>query len=334
VVADSGDSEFGYLAWLRGQLPQRVPGLLVGPGDDCAVVAAGGDYLLLKTDSVAEGRHFVLADAGAVVAGAATPVQVGYKAVARAVSDIAAMGGVPKYALVAAVLPQGAGKELREGLLHGIKWACDSLGVALAGGDTTSWDGKLVVTVSLMGEMQGAMPVLRSGARPGDALYVTGALGGSLAGRHLQPEPRLAEGRFLAGVTAASGASKAKTARRVKASSMIDLSDGLARDVRHLCVESKVGVRVEAAAVPVSAAALARAGGDPEKALQAALTDGEDYELLFTVPDSDAALLEASWPSQVKLSRVGTMTADLGVVLVQRDGSSRELPVGGWEYAL
>ncbi|MCC6466332.1 MAG: thiamine-monophosphate kinase, partial [Planctomycetes bacterium] len=277
--APKSSDEFEYLKWIRSELPPAGPNLEVGPGDDCAILRVEKDRLALKIDSVLEGTHFMLAKPGLKLAPtlgpAATPEDVGRKAVTRCLSDMAAMGATPSACLVAVMLPRGASVKLREDLFLGIAKTCATYGLSLAGGDTQSWDGPLCLSVSMVGLMDQVRPALRAGAAPGDVVAITGSLGGSILGKHLRFEPRIAEGRFLAeqGVSA-----------------MIDLSDGLSGDLTRILEESglriPVGADIAAEAVPVSKSArrlakLENAG--PDRALHHALHDGEDFELLFVV---------------------------------------------------
>ncbi|MGE0431206.1 MAG: thiamine-phosphate kinase [Planctomycetota bacterium] len=300
--------EFGYINWIRDQQRRAAAaeGVRVGPGDDCAVVRGPDNQTdwLLTTDMMLEGSHFDLATA--------PPDAVGYKLLAVSVSDIAAMGGVPMFALTSVGFPHAPDEALREGLYRGLERAAAAFGVSLVGGDVTAFrsaTAPLVLSLALTGRMDdGVAPVLRSGAKPGQLVYVTGALGGSLAsGRHLSFVPRVAEGRWLAA--------------RGLATSMLDISDGLAGDVAHICEESGVGVVITASRLPVHNGVT----------LHQALTDGEDFELLFTVDPARADELERSWPfgPAVGLSRIGHITdtpADRW--LEQADGTREPLPVG------
>jgi len=326
VAAESTTaSEFGLIDWIRRNLPPGPKDLVVGLGDDCAVWNHGGDSILLKVDSLVEGRHFQRRDPGGP--GHATPEQIGRKALARAVSDIAAMGGVPRFALAAAVIPQGAGSTLREGILHGMRDAGMEFGVTLVGGDTTAGgsDQALVLSITVIGEMQGLKPVLRRGAKSGDALYVTGRLGGSIVDRHLSFTPRVAEGRWLAehGISA-----------------MMDISDGLAQDLWQLTRESKVGAVVGFGQIPVSEDALEAGGGDGNAARWSALTDGEDYELLFTIDEMRAPELDKAWPFPIPLTRIGQVTPLRKGELpgegmwIEVNGEMRRLGRMGYEHQL
>ncbi len=180
--------EFGLIDWIRRQQPQRSRrGTVLGIGDDCAVLeVSAGSLLLVTTDMLMDGRHFHLADDGAEA--------VGYKAMGVNVSDIAAMAGVPRAAVVSVALPREGAVPIAQGLSAGLKRMADQFEIDLIGGDTNAWDGPLVVNVALLGETGPLGAVRRSGARPGDVIVVTGPLGGSLwKGRHLRPEPRIHE---------------------------------------------------------------------------------------------------------------------------------------------
>lgn len=212
---------------------------------------------MLKVDAVVEGTHFT---------GSTTPFLIGRKAMARPLSDLAASAGVPKYALVSILLPRGRGLETVKAVYLGAERMGRRFGVRIVGGDLTVTRGPLAVTVTIAGEPGPGGPITRAGARPGDRIFVTGPLGGSILGKHLRFIPRLREAWRL----------------RPRATAMIDISDGFALDLSRLCEASGVGARVDLSRVPVSAAArrlAKRTGRDP---LEHALFDGEDYELLYT----------------------------------------------------
>ncbi len=296
--------EFSFIDWIRRQTA-RDPRVPVGPGDDCAVVAFGGRRVLVTTDQCGDGVHFVLAECG--------PEAAGYKVMARSLSDIAAMGGRPAGAVATVALPRGADEGLAQGLYRGLRRAGDPFDCPVVGGDVMAWDAPLLLTVTMLGEPI-REPVLRSTARVGDAICVTGALGGSLAsGRHLSFTPRLAE--------------SAKLVERCDLHAMIDLSDGLASDLGHICRESGVGARLIGAAIPLTAAA--RAAAEP---LRAALTDGEDYELLFTLAPDQADRLLAEPPFATPIARIGTAVEGSGITLVDPAGQARPLGALGWRH--
>ncbi|MGL6096666.1 MAG: thiamine-phosphate kinase, partial [Fimbriiglobus sp.] len=180
--------EFEYIRWIRSRTPADVR-VLVGPGDDCAVLVPPSRPLLVTTDVLTEGVDFWLAEAG--------PRAVGRKAMAVNLSDIAAMAGVPNAAVVGVVLPHDGGRPLAEELFAGLREVADAFGVAVVGGDTNAWAGGLVISVTVLGEATHRGPVVRSGAKPGDWVFVTGPTGGSILGRHLAPTPRVREALAL-----------------------------------------------------------------------------------------------------------------------------------------
>jgi len=237
--------EFDVIAELRCRFP------LVG--DDAAVVPAPAGPLLLAADAVVEDVDFVLDPSGAGLEDA------GYRAVAVNVSDVAAMGGRPFHLLVSIAAPEGV-DVVR--VVDGVEEAARAFGCEVAGGDLSATSGPLVVSIAITGTVaDGGRPVRRSGARAGDGLFVTGPLGGAAAAWYRdRPSPRVAEG---------------EAARLAGATSMIDVSDGLGADLGHLCDASGVGVDVDVDAVPLAAGAT----------LAQALSGGDDYELLFTLPE-------------------------------------------------
>ncbi|MDX2035669.1 MAG: thiamine-phosphate kinase [Isosphaeraceae bacterium] len=264
--------EFDLIAALRDRTP-RSPRVAIGIGDDCAALAwPDPAEMLITTDLLMEGRHFLL--------GEATPRRVGYKCLAVNLSDIAAMAGEPVAAVVATALPRARAERIAAGLHDGMLEAAEEFGVDLVGGDTNAWDGPLVVGVTLIGKAGPRGPVRRSGARPGDAIFVTGPLGGSLLGRHLSPRPRIREAIAIherCGITA-----------------MIDISDGLASDLGHILTESGgLGAVLDAAAIPIHPDAEIRSRTTGRLPLDHALTDGEDFELCFTLGSPAAERLVA-----------------------------------------
>lgn len=296
-------NEFELIARLTRDLP-RNPGVVTGPGDDCAVLDVGlpDRWLLFKTDAVVQGIHF---DASA------RPEQVGHKALARVLSDIAAMAGEPAHAVVTLGLPPDFDPAFVDGVYAGLNALARQHGVAIVGGETTTNPGGLLLSVALIGFVPKERVVHRHGARPGDALFVTGELGGSLAGRHLDFVPRLAEARWLAA--------------HWPVHAMIDLSDGLAGDLPHLLAAGGVGAEVHAASLPVSRAARlrARSGDRARPPVAAALADGEDFELLFAVPSREAVPLQDAWRGEfpgLRLSCIGRITAEPGFRLRDAHG--------------
>jgi thiamine-monophosphate kinase len=299
--------EFEYIAWLRSRTPadSRV---LIGPGDDCAVLAPGTHPLLVTTDMLMDGTDFIIAEVG--------PRRVGRKAMAVSLSDIAAMAGVPTAAVVSVALPRD-GCGLAEELYLGLRDAADAFGVAIVGGDTNSWDGRLVISVTVLGEATARGPVTRGGAKPGDWLFVTGPLGGSILGHHLDFTPRVREALALHAA--------------VNLNAMMDISDGLAADVNHICEESGCGAVLVAEAIPVSDAAreLSRTSG--KTPLQHALGDGEDFELVFAVsPECGERLVRE--PPGPGLTKIGECVS--AGLWLEENGVRRPLAPTGWVHDL
>ena len=311
TLRDIGEN--GLLRGILPLLPQR-PDVVVGPGDDCAVVRVPGssDDWLFTTDPVIERRHFL----------PETPARlVGRKAIARAVSDIAAMGGTPLWILVDLVAPASTPLSRIRGLYDGMIAAARKWNLGILGGDTAEGD-TLELHITGVGRLPRGTAILRSGARTGDLVYVTGSLGGAyLPGsrHHLLFEPRLEAGRFLA--------------ERKFATAMMDLSDGLAADLPRLLDASKRGVRLEAAAIPLS-----RAASKTKQPLHHALCDGEDFELLFTVSPKNRARFEAAWKRKfpkLPATRIGTILAARKQRLLHlSDGSTTPLRSGGYQHFL
>lgn len=283
---------------------RRRRGLRVAIGDDTAVLSPDADSeLLVTTDLFVEGVHFRRDLLPAHAAGE--------RALARALSDIAAMGGRPCFVFLSLALPLDYDAAWLRGFLDGFRKGANRFRVAIAGGDTgSSGSPVFLCDVIAIGQAPKGTAIQRSGARPGDLLYVSGRLGLTAkalrGGRRLPAvEPRLDLGWHLR--------------RRGLASAMIDISDGLSTDLHHICDESRTGAEVNAALVP-------RAGS-----LEDALNGGEDYELLFTVPPSRARWLPGSVRG-VKLTRIGHVTRARSVVLVHPDGRKTPLPPRGWEH--
>lgn len=297
--------EFDFIQWIRMQQDSSATAkefVVVPPGDDLAVLKwQTDDLLIVGADQVLDGVHFD--------ASRHTPRAIGRKAMNRNLSDCAAMGCIPAAALATVALPRSVDIEYAKELYLGLREAADPYFCPIVGGDTGSWNGKLVLTVTILGRSGGVKPATRSGARPGDGIYVTGHLGGSILGRHMTFEPRVFLGR--------------KLAETGLLSAMIDLSDGLSRDLGHICEESGVGAVIDAAAVPVhdDAVEMRRDGHSP---LEHALHDGEDYELLFTAS-------EGSFGTMAK--RIGMITASPGMWLQSGD-KHEPLEPKGWEHTL
>ena len=269
--------EQGLLHLLTGKWRPLSRQVLTGVGDDCAVLRGSGPghYLLLKTDAVVEDVHFTKRT---------PPAAIGRKALARALSDIAAMGGKPLAGLITLGFPVEESPRRLRGIYQGLEKTAREFKTDLVGGETTRAK-QLFLSIALLGECRGHRPVMRSGAKPRDILFVTGKLGGSRRGHHFKFLPRLAEGEWLA--------------RENFAAAMMDLSDGLGADLPRLARASHCSYTLEQEAVP------RRAGCGIEEAMN----DGEDYELLFTVKPAKIEALKKSWPFVTPLHAIGVMTA-------------------------
>lgn len=295
--------EEDFINWLRSQ-PISGRRIAVPPGDDLAVLHwNAADLLIIGADQVLDGVHF-----DSVLH---SPRDIGRKAMNRNLSDCAAMAALPAAAITTAALPRGSGVEYAKELYRGMREAADPFDCPIIGGDTGSWDGKLALSVSILGRSAGIAPVLRSGARSGDTIYVSGPLGGSLSGRHMSFVPRIELARRIA--------------RGVPIHAMIDLSDGLARDLGHLCRESGVGAEIEADAIPIHSDARSAAGNDLSRdALARAIGDGEDYELLLAAPGDLRCF---------GLTPIGKIIAARELRL-RRAGRVEPFAPGGWEHVL
>ena len=261
-------AEGEFIAGLR-QRAKAHPAVFLGIGDDAALIAPNGAGTLITADMLMDGVHFRV--------GEVTAERIGRKALAVNLSDIAAMGGRPQTAFVALALPRQTTGEFAAGIMAGILSLAGEFDVALAGGDTNVWEGPLVIAITVTGQPHAHGPVLRSGALPGDVIFVTGPLGGSLAGRHLDFTPRVREAERI--VTNA------------KPTAMIDISDGLATDLRHILIGSGCGAVLDRAQIPLTSEV---AQYPQDDALRRALTDGEDFELCFTVPPERATAAVAA----------------------------------------
>lgn len=326
--------EFGLIARLARALPSPTSDVVVGIGDDVAVLGADGRYLLATCDIQVEGVHFLRDKT--------TPHQLGRKVVAINVSDIAAMGGAPKYALISLVLPKETEVAFVDELYAGMQAECARWGINIVGGNMAHSPNGIMVDFFLLGETTPQHLLRRAGARVGDAVLVTGTLGDSAAGlallmhpetpcaeahrtavlqRHLTPTPRLHEGQLAA--------------RSALATAAIDVSDGLASDIGHICEMSNVGVQLWAEAIPISAATRAVAEALAADPLQWALFGGEDYELILTAPADKATILaqRIAQETSTPVSIIGEIVpAEQGSLLVHADGSTKPLRPSGWDH--
>ena len=291
--------EDSFIASFVAGLPQ-AGSVVVPPGDDCAAIAWDADHLLLLAiDQVAADTHYY-----GPAAVEPTPARLaGRKLLARNLSDIAAMGGTPLYALAAAALPPGTAAARLQAFAEGLRELADEFGVSLVGGDIGS-AGAEVASLAVVGRVRREHICLRSAARAGECLLVTGRLGGSLAsGRHLTFQPRVAEGRWLA----ENGWCRC----------MMDLSDGLLQDLQRLCRAAGVGAQLHRPALPCN------------DSVDAALADGEDYELLLTVDAEHVDALQTQCPFDLPLTVIGRMRAGEPVIVDENGGA---LAGGGFDH--
>ena len=303
ATPSSGPDEFELISRLKAKLPTG-DSVVIGAGDDCAVIDGGvpGKWQLHKTAAVVEGVHFTKD---------ADPRQIGHKALGRALSDIAAMAGTSRWATVTLGLPDGFDAERVESIYDGMAALAKRHNVSLVGGETVANPERLFIGVSLVGEIARDKCILRSGASVGDGVWVTGKLGGSIAGHHIAFTPRLAEARWLAA--------------HCQPSAMIDLSDGLAGDLRHLLTEANAGAELLESALPIrrEARLRARESEAAKPPLLAALTDGEDYELCFTLGQGSAVALLDQFKQEfpdTPLSCIGKIVERPGLKIRQKSG--------------
>ena len=326
--------EFPLIERLSARLGSSRPDVVVGIGDDVAVVEPGPERLLLATcDVQVAGVHFLLERVD--------PRKLGRKAAAINISDIAASGGLPTHFLSSLVLPADTEVAWVERLYDGLaeeagNWGADVVGGNISGG------GQLVIDLTLLGEVPPGELLRRDGARPGERLLVTGTLGAAAAGLHLSLHPGLdaaasaAQPALEAFETPLPRVREARAAARAGGvGAMIDVSDGLAADLGHLCDRSGVGARIEAALLPVSSAAREVAQAAGQEALAWALGGGEDYELLFTAgPERARALAEAIREAAgTPVTEIGEIVpAEAGRSIVGEDGKVVPLSPDGWRH--
>ncbi|HEY2801660.1 MAG TPA: thiamine-phosphate kinase [Chthoniobacterales bacterium] len=253
--------------------------VIAGPGDDCAVVRLRGakELLLLKTDCVVEGVHFRPNE---------SPRAVGGKAMARTLSDFAAMSGLPQWALITLIAPPNRETRWAKQMYYGLERIARKFEVAIVGGETSSTKGPAVISISAVGTVEKDRWVSRGGGKVGDALYVTGKLGGSLRKKHLTLVPRISEARWLTS--------------NFHLHAMMDLSDGLGADLPRLAKASKVAFEIDEKSLPRTR----------DCSVSQAINDGEDYELLFALSSNDSAALEKNWRKKfprLPLTRIGSL---------------------------
>lgn len=335
MITVSEVGEHALLARILARLPRPSSSVLVGPGDDAAVLApARNERLVVTTDAVVEGVHFSRAYS--------TPADIGHKALAVNLSDLAAMAATPRWAVLSLVLPGSTLVADVEDLVGGLSALAGRHGVSVVGGNITRTDGPMVIDVTAGGEVAPRRWLTRSGALAGHEIYVSGSIGGAAAGlemlaaqsgaesrepgadciaRHLRPEPRVRLGMAMGRARAARAA--------------MDLSDGLADALRQVATASGVGVRIDADALPIDPAARewwTSRGVDP---VRAAVAGGDDYELLFAVPAKGRGPLRSvlRHVADPPLTKVGIFTKDPREVVVTRGQQEDALPEGFEHFA-
>ena len=322
--ANPPGDEAQWLAWVCRSAASGPsdPDLVLGPGDDAAIWRSpSGDSLLLAVDTIVEGIHFALE--------VASPEAVGRKAMNANLSDIAAMAGRPRAALVSLATPPGFGTARLRQVMAGLRGAAERFGVSVAGGDLSRSPAGLHVTVTVVGDTgpsdstsgsRAIRPVLRSGAKPGDVLVVTGPLGGSYEGHHLDFVPRVEEASILA--------------RRYDLHAMMDLSDGLGIDLHRLCRASGVGALIDESALPVSPEATMLAARSGRSTTDHVLRDGEDFELVIAMSAADAEDAARS-EAPCRVFPIGKVTDREGILELRcLDGQVRPLEPIGHEHRI
>ena len=302
--------EFDIINYIRNDSPINEDYVIKGPGDDMAVMAIGNEQLLVTADTLLEGVHFDLSHASLE--------EVGYKSMACSLSDCAAMCSTPIGAIGCTSLPVKFTMEEVKQLHNGVQKASKKYNCPVIGGDITTWDKPLAISITMFSVMKNdRKPVYRNGAKAGDKILVTGELGGSIYGRHLSFEPRVYESHWLYD--------------NCTLNSMMDLSDGIAGDLRHICSESNVSAILYHNQIPVSSAV----SSNTEKVMHA-LTDGEDFELLFSINPSECDNLLDKWAkfSKVPLTIIGEIIPQTNgpEVFLQKDNSISILDKTGWEH--
>lgn len=300
--------ETEFLAWLAERLPPH-PCLKMGPGDDAAVLDLGNrPECVVTVDLLTDGVDFRL--------GETSLERIGRKALAVNLSDLAAMAARPLAAVVALALPRAGALETAIGLYQGMLPLAERFQTAIAGGDTNTWDGPLAIAITLIGQTTERGILRRDGARPGDAIVVSGDFGGSILGKQFDFEPRVNEALLLS--------------ERHKLHAGMDVSDGLSLDLSRLCHASRCGAVLDLAAIPIAAAAHEVASGDRSLALDRALSDGEDFELLLALAMPDARRLIEEQPLDVPLTIIGEFVAEPGLWQLLPGGERRELIARGY----
>jgi len=322
--------EFGFIDRIRPETLPRPENVIKGIGDDCSVCRSTRDRVtLLTTDLLVEGVHFQLASI--------PPYKLGRKSIAVNLSDIAAMGGTPKQALVSVAIPDTVSLDILDSVFDGMKSMAREFDVNLVGGDTTASPLHLVINVALVGEAREEEVLYRSGAEPEDVIFLTGPVGASAAGldsllanrsfegqdtlldAHLDPHPHVRAGRIIAGLGVAH--------------SMIDVSDGLAGDLGHICTESRVGAIIEENQIPTTRLFRSYCERFELDVTRLTINVGEDYVLLGTVPEGSAGKLGGELESAgCEFFPIGRIVKEPGIRLLAPDGSTRDMKPSGWNH--
>ncbi|MBI84674.1 MAG: thiamine-monophosphate kinase [Planctomycetaceae bacterium] len=306
--------EFEFIDWLRKRLPDH-PSLVLGPGDDAAILNLGRHSdCVVTSDLLTDQVDFDLRETDAA--------RIGRKALAVNLSDLAAMAAEPVAAIVSLALPRDGALALAKQLYEGLLPLAEDFQLSIAGGDTNCWNGPLALSITAIGRVTSQGPFLRSMACPGDELIVTGCLGGSILGKHLDFNPRVNEALLLN--------------KQYDIHAAIDISDGLSLDLFRLVSESGCGAEIQLDQIPVSepACELAQMKNNGQTPLAHALSDGEDFELILAVPRDEAARLLQEQPLEVPLTRIGRCINDSGLWSINSGGVRAVLPAEGFEHGV
>jgi thiamine-monophosphate kinase len=303
--------ESEFLNWLSKRLTAHE-NVRIGPGDDAALLHFAQHQCVVTTDLLTDGVDFRLEEA--------SPRRIGRKALAVNLSDLAAMAAQPVAALISLALPKAGALQLAQDLYEGLFPLAAQYGVAIAGGDTNTWDGPLAISVTAIGSPLQRGPLLRSGARPGDRILVTGSCGGSILGKHFDFDPRVAEAIALH--------------QKYELHAGIDVSDGLSLDLARLVDASHCGAVLDLESIPISpdAVRLCQQLGDGQRPIDHALGDGEDFELLLAVPPAAAARILADQPVGVAVTDIGEYIETPGLWTRAAGGRFEPLEPRGYQH--
>lgn len=300
--------EHSFIAWAK-QRSSKLPQVKLGIGDDCALLAGSADDCVVTTDSLCDGTHFILSECGGR--------RAGRKLLAVSLSDLASMGASPVAVFLSLCLPRVSAGDIASEVFEGVLELAKEYEVSIAGGDTNVWDGPLVLNLTAIGKVEPNEAWRRSGAKPGDAIVVTGALGGSILGKHLDFEPRLRLAKKLKDLDIVAAAT--------------DISDGLGIDLLNLTVASRCGAEVDLQKIPISEAACLVAQTTGNSPLDHAIGDGEDFELLLAVPKEKLPRMPSEIDG-VPLTRIGEFVSRTGLWAKER-GGVKQLPPRGYVHS-